>query len=89
MVAQPLRRAEELGFLVVCGPFAARGAEGEEEYPQRLAGRYRWVLVVGKQEQERQAGAGAAGCADNSGERRCGNGMIFLMVVRMPGKGVV
>jgi hypothetical protein len=43
----------------------------------------------GKQEQERQAGARAAGCADNSGERRCGNGMIFLMVVRMPGKGVV
>jgi hypothetical protein len=79
----------------VCGPFAARGAEGEEEYPQRLAGRYRWVLAVGKQEQERQweqerqSGAGAAWRADNSGERRCGNGMIFPMVVRMPGKGVV
>ena len=79
----------------MCGLFAAWGAVGEEEYPQRLAGRYRWVLEVGKQEQERQwelerqARAGATWHADNSGEPHCGNGMIFSMVVRMPGKGVV
>jgi hypothetical protein len=34
VVAQPLRRAETLVYLWrLCGPFAARGAKGEEEYP--------------------------------------------------------
>jgi hypothetical protein len=34
VVAQPWRRAEKLGYrLGVCGPFAARGAKGEGEYP--------------------------------------------------------
>ena len=71
----------------MCGLFVARGAVGEEEYPQRLAGRYRWVLEVGKQEQERQwelerqARAGATWHADNSGERHCGHGMTFKFVV--------
>jgi hypothetical protein len=42
VVAQPLRRAETLViFWFLCGPFAARGATGEAEYPSRLAGRYR------------------------------------------------
>jgi hypothetical protein len=43
VVAQPLRRAETLAFFFwfLCGPFAARGAKGEAEYPSRLAGRYR------------------------------------------------
>jgi hypothetical protein len=41
VVAQPLRLAEMLVYLwCLCGPFAARGAKGEEEYPWRLAGRY-------------------------------------------------
>jgi hypothetical protein len=34
VVAQPLRLAETLFYLwFLCGPFAARGAKGEEEYP--------------------------------------------------------
>ena len=34
VVAQPLRLAETLVYLwCLCGPFAARGAKGEEEYP--------------------------------------------------------
>jgi hypothetical protein len=34
VVAPPLRRAETLVYLwCLCGPFAARGAKGEEEYP--------------------------------------------------------
>ena len=34
VVAQPLRRDEMLVYLwFLCGPFAARGAKGEAEYP--------------------------------------------------------
>jgi hypothetical protein len=34
VVAQPWRRAEKLVYLwFLCGPFAARGAKGEAEYP--------------------------------------------------------
>jgi hypothetical protein len=35
VVAQPWRRAGKLGILsgLLCGPFAARGAKGEAEYP--------------------------------------------------------
>ena len=34
VVAQPWRRAETLVYLwFLCGPFAARGAKGEAEYP--------------------------------------------------------
>ena len=48
----------------MCGPFAARGAEGEEEYPQRWLGGTGELVEVGKQEQE-QLGAGAAGASES------------------------
>jgi len=47
----------------VCGPFAARGAKGEEEYPKRWLGGTGEIVEVGKQEQE-QLGAGAAGAPE-------------------------
>jgi hypothetical protein len=48
-VAQPLRRAETLAiFWFLCGPFAARGATGEAEYPTRWLGGTGEHSVVGK-----------------------------------------
>jgi hypothetical protein len=45
VVAQPWRRDGKLGIpSILCGPFAARRAKVEEEYPYRLAGRYRCSL---------------------------------------------
>jgi len=38
----------------VCGPFAARGAEGEEEYPSRWLGGTGELTEAGKQERERK-----------------------------------
>jgi hypothetical protein len=63
VVAQPLRRAETLAiFWFLCGPFAARGAKGEAEYPSRWLGGTGERSPVGKQERR---GAGATRSADD------------------------
>ena len=80
MVAQPWRRAETLVFFFrfLCGPFAARGATGEAEYPTRWLGGTGEPSVVGKR--ERGTRQGARDAAQSSGhlpKPARGNGMKF------------
>ena len=71
VVAQPLRRDETLVFFFwfLCGPFAARGAKGEAEYPSRWLGGTGERSPVGKQERR---GAGATRSADDIRRRTKG-----------------
>jgi hypothetical protein len=74
VVAQPLRRAETLAiFWFLCGPFAARGATGEAEYPSRWLGGTGERSPVGKR--KRQGVRDAAWSSGHLRKRARGNGM--------------
>ena len=76
MVAQPLRRAETLAILFfwyLCGPFAARGATGEAEYPTRWLGGTGEPVEVGKRERGTSGSAGQGkerGASSEGSERQ-------------------
>jgi hypothetical protein len=55
VVAQNCKASWELSYSLVCviGPFAARGAQGEEEYPYRWMGGIGQVSAISKQEMDR------------------------------------
>jgi hypothetical protein len=80
VVAQPLRRAETLAiFWFLCGPFAARGAKGEAEYPSVWLGGTGEHSVVGKRERQ---GARDGHGAQDVFRRGRGNGMIVIDEVK-------
>jgi hypothetical protein len=59
VVAQPLRRAEELGLFWLCvAPLRLGGLRGKKSTPSVWLGGTGELIEVGKQEQE-QLGAGA------------------------------
>ena len=64
VVAQPLRRAEELGLSGCVWPLCGSGGWGGRRVPLALAGRYRWAHWG------RQAGAGAGAGAAEARKRR-------------------
>jgi hypothetical protein len=64
VVAQPLRRAEELEALWLCvAPLRLGGLRGKKSTPSAWLGGTGELSDVGKQEQE-QLGEGAAGASD-------------------------
>ena len=64
MVAQPLRRAEELETLWLCvAPLWLGGMRGKKSTPRIWLGDTGELVEVGKQEQE-QLGVGAAGASE-------------------------
>jgi hypothetical protein len=64
VVAQPLRRAEELVALWLCvAPLRLGGMRGKKSTPSVWLGGTGELVEVGKQEQE-QLGAGAAGASE-------------------------
>jgi hypothetical protein len=64
VVAQPLRRAEELETLWLCvAPLRLGGLRGKKSTPSIWLGGTGELVEVGKQEQE-QLGAGAAGASE-------------------------
>ena len=77
VVAQPLRRAEALAiFWFLCGPFAARGATGEAEYPSRWLGGTGEHSAVGKRERGTSRSAGQ-GTERGTSKATSGNDMIL------------
>jgi hypothetical protein len=76
VVAQPLRRPETLAiFWFSGGPFAARGATGEAEYPTRWLGGTGEPFAVGKQE---RGGA----CGQPFEDEQKGNGTFVELKIR-------
>jgi hypothetical protein len=97
VVAQPLRRAETLAiFWFLCGPFAARGAKGEAEYPSRWLGGTGERSPVGKQERRGAGATRSAGRQSNGGAIRhryafhlVVEGMVYHDVVEFSGIDVI
>ena len=58
MVAQPCEAILELvdSLVSMCGPFVARGAKGEEEYPKNWLGGIGEVSSIDKREMHEECG---------------------------------
>jgi hypothetical protein len=70
VVAQPLRRAEELEILWLCvAPLRLGGLRGKKSTPSVWLGGTGELVEVGKQEQE-QLGAGATGAQEHCCKRK-------------------
>jgi hypothetical protein len=70
VVAQPLRRAEELETLWLCvAPLRLGGLRGKKSTPSVWLGGTGELVAVGKQEQERREPQGARGTSSRTGEQ--------------------